>query len=347
MANVTVSHAVALGLAEGVPTSQISQGATMVLATTGTPIKVSHGVTLMLTEITVPLAVTQGVVLALADAKLCHTTECQIWIIRRTDGEIYRFTTHDQLINWRGHDYKPCAGLRASAVASAMVSTGNDAGDVQAVGILSDDDISEQDVADGLFDGARIQVWRVNWRRPQETPVRLVRGILTSAQHDGLTYTASVQTPVSRLSTQPLLEVHTASCRWDFTDSRCTINANSVTDNLTVTGVFAINAITQAHRRAFRANSTRNDNYYDFGTATFTSGQNAGRSSEIKSFVGGVVTLWDPMPYAIASGDSVRLMAGCNKTKDHCMNKWSNFENFGGFPDIPGLDSISQTPDAK
>lgn len=347
MTDALASQAPILALVENDTDTKVSHNVALLLAETSPDVHVTQAVSLMLTEINVPLTVSQGVVLALCDAKPCATTEAQIWIIRRQDGVIYRFTTHDQPIDWRGHVYTPCASLQASAVSSAMVSTGNDAGDVQALGILSDDEISEQDVADGLFDAAKIQVWRIDWANPEESPIRLVRGILSSASHDGLTYTASVQTPVSRLSTQPLLDVHTASCRWQFTDSRCTINAASVTDLLTVTGVFSINAVNQQHKRAFVVASNRVNDYYDFGTATFISGQNSGRSSEIKNFVGGVITLWEPMPYAIQAGDSVQLMAGCNKTKNHCQNKWHNYQNFGGFPDIPGLDSISQTPDAK
>jgi uncharacterized phage protein (TIGR02218 family) len=51
--------------------------------------------------------------------------------------------------------------------------------------------------------------------------------------------------------------------------------------------------------------------------------------------------------YPIQLGDEYEARPGCDKTPETCKTKFSNFANFGGFPDVPGRDAISKTPDSK
>lgn len=287
-------------------------------------------------------------VYAVATHTACLTTRCQCWKITRVDGAVYRFTTHDDVVMLHGEEYTPCEGLAASAIDSSMTSTGNDAGDVEVLGLLSDDVISAADVADGLFDGAKFEAWRVDWGETTEIPQRLVKGILSSSTVESASYKAQVLTPAARLAQQPLLDVHTAACRWELGDSRCTVNLPALTVAGAVTATATLNAVTQLHRRRFQDSSRVEANgYFTLGTLTWTSGDNVGRSSEVKSFVGGVTTLWSLMPHPIQLGDTYDLVPGCNKLKDTCKTKYSNYINFGGFPDVPGQDAITETPDAK
>ena len=39
------------------------------------------------------------------------------------------------------------------------------------------------------------------------------------------------------------------------------------------------------------------------------------------------------------------MTVGCNKTHSACAGKFDNLENFGGFPDIPGMDRAMFIPD--
>jgi uncharacterized phage protein (TIGR02218 family) len=72
------------------------------------------------------------------------------------------------------------------------------------------------------------------------------------------------------------------------------------------------------------------------GRLDFTSGQNAGARVMIKEHrAGGMLTLWQEMPLPIALGDTLRLVAGCDKRFETCRARFANALNFRGFPFIP------------
>lgn len=67
---------------------------------------------------------------------------------------------------------------------------------------------------------------------------------------------------------------------------------------------------------------------------------------EIKSYVHdgtvGQWTLHQPFPFTLAVDDAYELEAGDDRTFTTCRVKFGNGPNFGGFPFIPGQDSISR-----
>lgn len=82
--------------------------------------------------------------------------------------------------------------------------------------------------------------------------------------------------------------------------------------------------------------------YFDQGKITFDSGANTDISMDIKSSVPGQITLFLPMPYTVEVGDTYTIVAGCDKSLESCKDKFDNVVNFGGFPHLPGIDSIIQ-----
>lgn len=82
--------------------------------------------------------------------------------------------------------------------------------------------------------------------------------------------------------------------------------------------------------------------YFDGGVITFTSGLNNGLSMEVTSYTTGQMVLVQPMPYAVAVGDTYSLIAGCDKTFPTCRDRFANVLNFRGEPYVPGVDSIIQ-----
>lgn len=348
MATAQASQVTALSVADGNPATRASQSFLYALAGPAIQIKASQSAVLVAFGQPVRVQASQNVLLALSTYVPCLTTRCQCWKITRLDGTVYRFTTHDEIVTLYGEQYTPCDGLAASAIDSSMTSTGNDASDVEVLGLLTDDHVSAADVADGLFDGAKFEAWRVGWGEAAEIPQRLVKGILSSSTVESASYKAQVLTPATRLSQQPLLDVHTAGCRWELGDSRCKVNLPALQVAGAATATATMNAVSQLHRRRFQDTSRVEANgYFTLGTLTWTSGANTGRSSEVKTFTAGVITLWSPMPHPIQVGDAYVMVPGCNKLKDTCKTKYANYINFGGFPDVPGQDAITETPDAK
>jgi len=88
---------------------------------------------------------------------------CLCWRVRRTDQYIIGFTDHDQALKVDAVTYHPNAVLAASSF-----SQGNDLrpGRANCTGILSSDVITEEDLQAGLWNRAVIDVFRVDWLRP-------------------------------------------------------------------------------------------------------------------------------------------------------------------------------------
>lgn len=87
------------------------------------------------------------------------TTLATCWKITRTDAAVLGFTDHDRTLSFAGTDYRPMLdGGDVSARLGGQVDTG------EVLGVLRSDAIAEADIAAGLFDGAEVETWRVNWR---------------------------------------------------------------------------------------------------------------------------------------------------------------------------------------
>lgn len=82
--------------------------------------------------------------------------------------------------------------------------------------------------------------------------------------------------------------------------------------------------------------------YFDYGLFTATSGPNANRSMEVKAYTPGQWTLQLPFYYPLLGTETYTMVGGCNKTFPACKVKFSNGNNFGGYPFVPGQDKIIQ-----
>jgi uncharacterized phage protein (TIGR02218 family) len=94
--------------------------------------------------------------------------------------------------------------------------------------------------------------------------------------------------------------------------------------------------------RRFTASLSEADGFFDGGKVVWLTGANAGQSKEIKAQVAGAIELQEPMPRAIATGDTAVCYAGCLKRKEDCLGKFNNYPRFGGFPEVPGQDQVLQ-----
>jgi len=102
------------------------------------------------------------------------------------------------------------------------------------------------------------------------------------------------------------------------------------------------------------------DGWFVGGALVFESGDNAGKSIEIRGWVLSTrqVTLFLPPGYPVQAGVRVRLYPGCDKQPTTCAQKFAipgsvlfpvgrgNIWNYQGEPHIPGTDSITSYPDA-
>ncbi len=257
------------------------------------------------------------------------TTLCTCWKAVLTNSEIFGFTDHTSDITYEGQLYKASTGYTPTAVTTNS-ELNVDNLDVQA--ILSDDSITEGDLIAGVWDFAEVLIFQVNYKDLTQGALELRRGWLGQIDSSRSSVNAELRGLTQKLQ-QSIGRVYAPTCDATLGDARCTVNLTSFT--------FAGTVETVTSRREFADSALVNDaGYFDYGLVTWLTGLNAGLSMEVKTFLAGNIILQLAMPYEVAIGDTFTIISGCNKNKDQCKDKFNNYINFRGFPDVPGLDLL-------
>lgn len=271
---------------------------------------------------------------ALAAHFALETTQlATCWKVTRLDGEVFGFTAHDADLTVGGVTYAASTGYVPSQV-STGASLAVDNLNVQ--GVVDSAVITEGDLQAGLWDYAAVEIFEVIWSDPDAGTHKLRKGYLGEVRLGRVQFEAELN-GLLQLLQQEVGRLYMPACQWDLGDSRCTVNLDALAVNVQVTSVtsarvFACAGLAQAA------------GYFDAGLVTWQgspAGLNDGLRMEIKTHTaGGAIALCQPMPYAVAVGDSVTIRPGCDRTRATCNTKFSNVLNFGGFPDLPGRDRM-------
>lgn len=262
------------------------------------------------------------------------TTLCWCWRITRNDGAAFGFTDHDRDLAFDGTAFEAASGFTGSEISGA-VGLNVDTLDVE--GALQSDKLNEADLAAGLFDNARIEIYRVNWAAPSMR-VLMRYGNLGEVSRGGSHFRCEVRGLAHALQ-QPQGRIVQYGCDADLGDARCKValGAAAYSSDGTVASI-------GSSPRRFRASGLGGyaANWFTRGLLTWTSGANDGRTGEVKLHAkassGVTIELWQKPSEAIAPGDGFHVTAGCDKQFSTCRAKFSNTANFRGFPHVPGND---------
>lgn len=144
-------------------------------------------------------------------ARLCHA-----WVVRRADGVATGFTDHDRDLTLDDVVCRAGSGWTAGAAESAV---GFAAGTASASGVLDDDALAEGDLEAGLFDGASVELWRVDWSEPA-LKVRLWSGNLARIRRQDGAFIADLEGPLARLE-RVVGRTYGRLCDARLGDARC------------------------------------------------------------------------------------------------------------------------------
>lgn len=122
-------------------------------------------------------------------------TLCNAWIVRPRDGRPEGFTDHDRVLTVEGVPCRPEAGWGAGAMQTEI---GLSPGQAAIEGGLGEGGPGEVDILDGRYDGARVELYRVDWERP-ELKVRLWVGRLARLKRRGQALEAELEGPMAAL----------------------------------------------------------------------------------------------------------------------------------------------------
>ena len=82
--------------------------------------------------------------------------------ITRRDGEIFGCTSHDVDLSYLGMTWE--AGLPSLEPAQTVHTSAFASDNTDLSGLLAADGLTQVDIESGIWDGAAVEVWRVNWR---------------------------------------------------------------------------------------------------------------------------------------------------------------------------------------
>ena len=266
------------------------------------------------------------------------TTVCQCWAVTRSDGTVLGFTDHDLPLVFGGIAFRADTGLSARAVEG---STGLSVDNSAAVGALSSDAITEADIAAGRYDGAEVRMWQVNWQRPSERRLRF-RGTMGEITREGSVFTAELRGQAEALN-RPQGRAFLRTCSAVLGDAACGFDTSDPAYSAEVEVV----SVTENRSLRLRAPGF-NDRWFEQGLLTVLDGGAKGLTGAIKldakDDLWRDLTLWSALRAPLAAGDTVRIVAGCDRRAETCRVKFDNMLNFRGFPDIPGEDWLISVP---
>lgn len=275
----------------------------------------------------------------LAHLRSGSTTVCRAWAVRRRDGEVLGFTDHDNDLEFEDIVFVARTGLTARAL---QQSTGLAVDNSEATGALTDAAVREEDILAGLYDGAEVTAFQVNWEKVAERSI-LFRGTFGEIVRAEGAFRVELR-GLTEVLNRPIGHVFHAECSAALGDGRCTVDLRNA--------AFSV----QAELRAERDGRILSfDALPDFVTGWFGSGRvlqvvngqlrPCGVIKQDRSALGArIIELWQPLVTPPQVGSLFTLEAGCDKRSVTCRTKFANFLNFSGFPHIPGEDWLRAGP---
>jgi uncharacterized phage protein (TIGR02218 family) len=269
------------------------------------------------------------------------TTLCSCWRITKVNGGSLGFTDHDRALSFDGTAFEAQSGYTGSEIESSL---GLSVDNLEATGALESTRLNEQHLKAGDFDHAEVEIWRINW---QDVSQRLLvrKGHLGEVTYGGGRFNAEVR-GVAHLFNQSKGRLFQYGCDAELGDQRCKVDLDDPAYHTT-----AVVAGTAGASLEVSGVTGFADDWFTRGLLEFTSGANAGRKFRIKRYnVIGTVTridLWQPPAQSVIVGDAAILRAGCDRQFRTCNAKFTNSENYHGFPHMPGNDFVMQVASAE
>lgn len=338
MTDARVTHAPVLPVIKISADGHITHAPTLLVYRIGSPLHVTNAPVLPIYRVNSDLRILSCPALVVYKGGGCGTRLCQIWTITRSDGEILRFTSLDHDWVYGGQEYKACDSLNPSA--SEAVSEVNASGTMDLSGAIGPNGVTREDLYAGLYDGAYVEAWLVPWDG-NESPKLLLRGTFGPVEQGETGFRVELLGDGTKLMQTPLVKLLQPGCRWQFGDAFC----GKALGPLTVTGAVDSASGQRSFVDAARAETA---GYFTRGRVTFTTGDNAGISAEIKEHSsGGSFELWPRLPFPVSIGDQYSMVPGCTNLKaadggTNGCTAWGQLVRYGGFPRVPGGDKRSK-----
>jgi len=269
------------------------------------------------------------------------TTLATCWRVTRVDGTVLGFTDHDRDIEFDAILYVAATGYSATDVAS---NTNLDVDNLEVEGILEAPSITEDDLRAGLWDGAEIKIFQVNWADLTQGALNLRIGHIGQVTKGQQQFRAELL-GLTLAYTKTIGELTSAGCRATLGDERCGVD---------LAGGSTAGSPSVPFTQDGAVDGWDGDALYiatddvsmpgpGVGKITFTSGANSGLTFEVKTSTPGIaIVLQLPPPYEVADGDTFTAVIGCDKKRRTCIDVFDNIVNMRAEPFLQGNDKLVQ-----
>lgn len=245
--------------------------------------------------------------------------------MRRADGVLMGFTDHDRPLAFNDPAHgalalEPSTGFTASAFAES-VGLGNN--DMDITGALSSEEITARDLANGVYDGAEVRYYWIDWDNTANFDLLSVSRVAEITRNQD-SFSSTIEGLAAKAS-EPVGLRLTRECSLIFGGA---VAANGQGCGLDLTAaeysqVVEVSRVLSA--RSFAVTGlTLTAGLCTFGVINWSSGANSGAASTVKSHtVRGSEAIFelDLEPgAAIVAGDELTAVAGCDKSKARCAS---------------------------
>lgn len=298
-----------------------------------------------------------------ADYDQDATTLCLIVRLLTKAGDLYCWTSLDADVvydpaaydphgtgdDWGSATHRADNGFTPSRFqASADMAVDN----AELQGFFQDTGITLQQVSAGLFDGAAVRVYQINYMAPEhghEVMEYGRAGQTKFAQSFWITEFRSLM----QLLKQPISNLYSITCRARFGSKAIGTGDGSFEERFPCGKAFTwvsgtVTSVGTNTRLTFTDSAlTQADAYFDGGVVEWLTGSNAGAQMEVEAHAADQITMALPMPFAVQVGDTFRVRKDCSKVHDDATNgcafhwgtEWPL--HFRGEPLIPVADGGS------
>lgn len=263
------------------------------------------------------------------------TTLCHVWRIVRRDGAAFAFTDHDRRLAFDDLTAEPMTGVSPGAVEKSL-GLGVDTASLS--GALNSEAITEGDLSRGLWDGARVDLFRVDWS-DVSLRVHLFAGRIGEVRRGVSAFEAELRGLQAGLNV-PVGRVFSRFCDADLGDARCgkDVTGAAFRGEGVVTEVLG--------PAAFRADGLEAyvEGWFTRGKLVWAGGGESEVAAHRLQAGDAVIELLEAPGDVLETGAAFAVTAGCDKRLETCRVKFANTLNFRGFPHMPGNDAVQARP---
>lgn len=250
------------------------------------------------------------------------------WRVFRRDGIALGFTSHDRNLVFGGITHRAAPGMVPAAIRMTADLTEDSAG---VEGALSHSSIKGDDLANGLFDRASIEVGIVDWLSLEHQVI--YSGVLGKIEDNRRGFSGELRS-AKHILEQDLVPRTSPTCRAAFCGRGCGLSAARFTSRS------VLGDIDWDLNRVLFAGVSAAD-YVD-GQVRFLDGPQTGTTFGILGGIGSWLTLDRPISEQLEAGTAAELREGCDHVFETCASRFNNAINFRGEPFLPGNDLLAR-----